>query len=82
MSTVNMSQFTFPDDQPVVRLDASVAFQLLGSQAQLSVYTGYSMGAKYVPLNQSALFAADALALFDTAVSPQTHACRLKYRRR
>jgi len=34
MST-NMSQFLFPDDQPVVRLDASTAFNLLGSQEQL-----------------------------------------------
>lgn len=31
----NMSQFVFPDDQPVVRLDASTAFNLLGSQEQL-----------------------------------------------
>jgi hypothetical protein len=35
MTSVNISQFVFPDDQPVVRLDASTAFSLLGSQEQL-----------------------------------------------
>jgi len=35
MSSTNISQFVIPDEQPVVRLDASTAFNLLGSQEQL-----------------------------------------------
>ena len=41
--------------------------ELLGCASQLSIYTGYSMGAKYVPLNESAPFAADAVDLLEFA---------------
>jgi len=35
MAATNMSQFVLPDDQPVVRLDASTAFHLLATREQL-----------------------------------------------
>ena len=41
--------------------------ELLGCASQISVYTGYSMGAKYVPLNESSSFAADAVHLLQFA---------------
>ena len=41
--------------------------ELLGCASQISIYTGYSMGAPYVPLNESAPFAADAVDLLEYA---------------
>ena len=41
--------------------------ELLGCASQLSIYTGYSMGAAYVPLNRGARFAADAVDLLEFA---------------
>ena len=37
--------------------------ELLGTESQISIYTGYSMGPGYVPLNESAQFATDAVDL-------------------
>jgi alpha-N-arabinofuranosidase len=39
--------------------------ELVHTAPQLSVYTGYSMGATYIPLNQSQQFAQDALDLVE-----------------
>uniref|UniRef100_A0A7S4FBN4 non-reducing end alpha-L-arabinofuranosidase n=1 Tax=Chrysotila carterae TaxID=13221 RepID=A0A7S4FBN4_CHRCT len=44
--------------------------EALRSEPQLSVYTGYSIGAKYVPLNDSARFVTDAVDLLDFANAP------------
>ena len=41
--------------------------ELLGAPAQLSVFTGYSMKAPYAPLNQSAVYAQDALDMLEFA---------------
>lgn len=41
--------------------------ELIGTASQLSIYTGYSMGRPYVPLNQSQVFADDALDLIEFA---------------
>lgn len=41
--------------------------ELLESTCQMSIYTGYSMGRAYVPMNESAAFAQDALDLLDYA---------------
>ena len=51
--------------------DAVGIFELLSlcelahAAPQLSVYTGYSMGAQYIPLNQSQVFAQDALDMVE-----------------
>ena len=37
----------------------------LNSMPQLSVYTGYSMGRAYIPLNESGVFAQDALDMIE-----------------
>ena len=53
--------------------DAIGIFELLtlceeiGTAPQLSVYTGYSMGREYIPLNQSQVFAQDAVDMIDYA---------------
>ena len=39
--------------------------ELAKSLPQLSVYTGYSMGAQYIPLNMSQQFALDALDMVE-----------------
>ena len=41
--------------------------ELLGAPCQMSVYSGYSMGAPYVPLNESGVFADEACDLLDFA---------------
>lgn len=41
--------------------------ELLGTEAQMAVYTGYSMNAPYVPLNESQVFADDALDMVEFA---------------
>ena len=41
--------------------------ELLNSTCQMSVYTGYSMGRQYIPLEQSEVFAQDAIDLLDFA---------------
>jgi len=46
--------------------------ELLGSQAQMSVYTGFSMGAAYVPLNESAVYAQDAVDMLEFANGANT----------
>ena len=49
--------------------------ELLGVTCQLSIYSGYSMKAPYVPLSQSMVFAQDALDLLEFARSdsPTSH---------
>lgn len=44
--------------------------ELLGSQGQLGIFTGYSMGQPYIALNDSAVFAQDALDLLQFANGP------------
>ena len=41
--------------------------ELLNSTCQMSVYTGYSMGRAYVPMNESEQFAQDAVDMLDFA---------------
>lgn len=41
--------------------------EAMGTVTQMSVYTGYSMGQPYVPLNQSQQFAQDAVDMIDFA---------------
>ena len=41
--------------------------ELLNSTCQMSVYTGYSMGRSYIPMNESEPFAVDAVDMIDFA---------------
>jgi len=74
MSNSAMSQFIYPDDQPVVRLDASTAFDLLGSSEQL--YSHYLSKASWygglVVLLQTSTEAPDIFRLIQKINTTET----------
>eukprot|EP00047_Mylnosiga_fluctuans_P023243 m.134471 g.134471 ORF g.134471 m.134471 type:complete len:659 (+) comp9518_c0_seq3:74-2050(+) len=47
-----------------------VLAEALGTQSLMGIYTGYSMGQPYMPLNESAVFVQDALDLVEYANGP------------